>query len=736
MSQITDRADKLVAPISLDGGRPGVSAQQPQIDPVRAHLQMLFGILSRKRWFLVGFVAAVTCIVAAAVMRIAPLYDAEVRLVLEEPRGVGTPQSLLIGGSDNSSSETEAAILASTTYADKIIDRFNLTASPFFTEGLSDQAPARELRNAAYKKYFRSLTVRPGDRSRVMDLRFVADDPKMAADIANELANVYIEEHRVANRQAVERDTVWLTTRVDELRASVKEAQRKVEEFKSAHGVLDVGSTSLLQRQIADYNQQLTTAQIDHAQAEEKAQLLNRLAQMPDGIAASSQALDSPAIRQLRDEEIAATRKIAELSKQYRDGYPALAQAKAELGEIESKLALELQRITASVAHQAELAREHEAQISGKLDQLTRALQRQADTEESLNVLQVDLKTTTDFYATMLDRLREADSFNQRVEQPSARIISLARPSEAAFYPKRGVIIGTAALGSALIGIMLAFLMEALDVGFRNDQQIEMMTGLETLTSLPKVRTLVRKRRLGDIPSVFRDEPIFAEAVRYARVGLLMSAETGRMVKSILVTSALPRESKTLTARALAVTCGLGGAHVMIVNCDLRKKQTGARRTDGPVRPPGLLEYLNGSAEIDEVIYKDPITGVNVIESGTTDGTVDAPILLGSTRMRALLDELNRRYDLVILDTPPVKMFPDALVLQNWVDKVYFVVAWAKTRREVAVDALKVIVQAGCLNPVVGLTCVNMHQLPRYDYSSATPQRDAMRFLQYWRGAR
>jgi polysaccharide biosynthesis transport protein len=216
---------------------------------------------------------------------------------------------------------------------------------------------------------------------------------------------------------------------------------------------------------------------------------------------------------------------------------------------------------------------------------------------------------------------------------------------------------------------------------------------------------------------------MFAEAVRYVRVSLSLAPETTVPARTVLVTSSLPDEGKTFTSRALAVSFAIGGKQAITVDCDLRQGGRRWTRRNDTAKRAGLIDFLTGKADVDAIIGIDPATGLHHISCGDTKSAIDAPILLESERMRVLLRALADKYDMVILDTPPVRLFPDALVLQQEVDKVLFLIRWAKTRREVALDALKSIIQSGHLHPVVGLTQIDTKRVRQYEYAARIPQR-------------
>jgi len=726
-------------------------------EPAREYLQFVLAVLHRRLRFLLVFVVVVAGFAGAVVNEMRPLYQAETQLILEAPAGRSLPsglQSLLGGGGsplDAGSGDTETALLSSLTLAERVVAKLDLTHAPFFSGAPANpsamsgtvhaalnwiaqwlpkpsedsELTKRSPLNRVYERYFRNLTVR-SDRPRVIEIRFVADTPDLAATVANTLADIYIADQIDTRRQSTSRETVWLDQRVTELRERVNEAQQRLEDFRVKHGIIDMSGATVLQRQLTEYNQQLMAAQLRRSELDAKARQLQQLSQSGGaGADDAATVLEAPGIQRLREQETAAARHVAELAALYRDDHPKLQQARAELNDIRGKIGDEMRRVVAAAANQAKLAREQETGLSAKLAELNQQVEQQAAADSNLRLLQVDLKTNTELYETLLNRLREARAMEQGTDTAPVRIISRALPPDRAFFPNKPVMIGAAAAVAALIGILLAFVLELLDVGFRNRRQIEALTGLETVASIPKVSRLGLARRLSDMRHVLRTQAAFAEAIRYVRVGLSLSPDSAKPVRTILVTSTLPNEGKTFTSRALAVTYAMGGKRVITIDCDLRRRtRPWSRRNDMPGKV-GLAEFLSGSADVDTIIGNDPATGLHHIECGNTATLTDAPILLESNRMRELLRALSDKYDLVILDTPPVRLFPDTLVLQQEVDKVLFLIRWAKTRREIALDALKTIVQSGCLDPVVGLTQIDLRQAHRYDYASRLPQGDA-----------
>ncbi len=716
----------------FDPLRSSSSSRMVATGEVRGNLQFLFGVLSRWRWFLLVFVGVVTAIAFLVVQRMPPRYQAQTQIVLQAAPSnapVAASPLALLGGGGGVNNETEVAILTSLNLADQVIERLDLAHKPYFNpdaykndnfwsrllgHGQQAEEPLAEIKAAITDRYFQSLTVHAGDRSRAVDISFVADDPQLAADLANSLAQVYIDDQIRAHRQAMAQESDWLTDHVEELRQRVSEAQRRLEQFKSQHGVLDANGGTFLDRQIAEYNQQLTSSQISRAQAEERARQLESLGRHDKGAESTSSAIDSPILQRLRDEEMMDARQVAELSTSLRDGHPRLAAAKAQLESVHDKITVETRRLIDAAENQVKLSVDQESALKAKLDDLNRQFQGQVASSENLRVLEVDLKTTTDMYGAMLNRLREASALDDRVDGARARVISPAAPVTRPIAPRKVPLVAGAAAGATMVGLLMAFLLEYLDVGFRTRRQIEEATGMETLASLPELKDVKGVGR-AEVAALLKANPSFVEAIRYARVSLCLAPDPTHAVRGILVTSALPGEGKSFVSAALGLSFAGGGTRTVTVDCDLRRNT--------PSAGPGLAQLLLGTATLEECLREDKATGLYHLPAGQVEGLIDPPQLLASPQMRALYQELTARFEVVVLDTPPVKLFPDALIVQQLVDKVFFLVRWAKTRREVSIDALKTIVQCGHFSPVIGLTLVDFRQLPRFDYAARVPKQ-------------
>lgn len=171
-------------------------------------------------------------------------------------------------------------------------------------------------------------------------------------------------------------------------------------------------------------------------------------------------------------------------------------------------------------------------------------------------------------------------------------------------------------------------------------------------------------------------------------------------------------EGETSTSLAVGVMAARSGQRSLIIDCDLRHPSLHVQL--GQTNGTGLCDYLTGNASLEEVIEIDPNSGIHYITPGSRPP--NASDVLGSDRMRDLLDQLRDSYDMIILDTPPVLAVADALVLVRMVDKTVYVVRWEKTRRDTAVSGLKLVLEAGANMAGIALTQVDARRQSMYEY--------------------
>jgi tyrosine-protein kinase Etk/Wzc len=319
----------------------------------------------------------------------------------------------------------------------------------------------------------------------------------------------------------------------------------------------------------------------------------------------------------------------------------------------------------------------------------------QAEAEEA------SLAERVEPYKQMGNQLREEYQrarITEAVEAGHLEIIDLATLP---YQPINSGLLLKLAIG-LMLGVALgggsAFAREAINTSVRRRQELEDLLRVPTLAVVP--RTLVPGLRgrgwllpafggsksAGSLPApdlppgelVTLSSPLSpgAESYRMLRTGVLFSRD-GERVQSIVVTSSVPEEGKTTTAANLAIAVAQEGLRPLIIDCDLRRARL--HKLFGTGKSPGLVQIVQDQVPLDTAIRATSQDGLSFLPAGLLPpGPSD---LLSSSRMQELLDQLTARYDLVILDAPPLLALADAAVLTALADGVVLVVRAGRTAR-------------------------------------------------------
>jgi succinoglycan biosynthesis transport protein ExoP len=288
------------------------------------------------------------------------------------------------------------------------------------------------------------------------------------------------------------------------------------------------------------------------------------------------------------------------------------------------------------------------------------------------------------------------------------------------------------------IGCVLAFLADYLDGRVKTLEQVEDIAGVPALAALPLIGAgelagLAKrgKSALGrydartmkllpaalqpplmryaiEVPGTF-----FAEAIRAVRLVLQRTMKT-HQVKVLLVTSALENEGKTTLAANLAQSLAILGVRILLIDGDLRNPQL--TRSLCPNAEVGLPEVATGHVHPDRAVLTDPSTGLAILPSTVVRRQEFITDLMFSDRIVDVLDYYRDRYELIIIDSPPLVPLVDGRALAELADRIVVATAWDQTPGEVLVHAIELL--APVHDRVLGviLTCVDLSRLRFYDY--------------------
>ncbi len=726
---------------ALSGGPDGDGAPAEGID-----LHRLIALFRRR---LPLFLAVALLVLVAAIVvtvRATPLFTATSSLTIDtRSQNVVDAEAVLSGLSpDTGVVDTEIEILKSRQLAERVVDALNLDEDPEFNAALGEPgaiqgvlggvaslfgaaAPdaARERMSAMEQRREKDkvvdavlgrLSVRRAGLTYVMNVSFTSANPGKAARIANTYAERYLLEQLEAKFDATRQANSWLNTRLADLRTEVQTAEAAVEQYRTANNLLSASGATLTEQEISTYNQQLATVRATQAEAE--ARLRTARAQLAAGSNGEDvgEALGSQVVQTLRARRAEVSGRVAELSSRYGPRHPDMLRAERELADIDAQIQAEIRRIISNLEAQVQVARERTGSMAGSLGSARGTLAANNAAAVRLNELERNAESVRTLYQSFLNRFQETTS-TEGLQESDARIVSPAaiptRPSSPNVPLNLALGLGFA-IGAGIAAVVLAIM---LDTGVVTAEDVEHKFGLPHLGSVPLLSSVAAPEdRDETAPDYVIKKPLssFAEAVRAMRASILFS-RIGQQVRVITLTSALPAEGKTTTALCLARVAAQSGLRVILVDCDLRRRNV--NRLLGVEPEVGLVEVLNRTVSLEQAIMHDAPSGAMVLPLAKNSFTPRD--VFGSAAMDEMMDRLRRDFDLVILDTAPVLAVSDTRLVATKADAVVFLARWRKTPEKAISAALKVLEQSGAHIAGVGLTQVDMKAQARYGYGDA-----------------
>jgi len=686
----------------------------------------------------------------------ATLYTATSTVLVDPRRAsvVETNQSVLSNfGTDDATIESQTLLIQSVAILERVVEKLKLTADPefmpkpglldpirrlFSTAGPSDGAgPEDAARARSVEILKRRMKVTRQGTTFLVDIAVSSESPQKAATIANAVADAYFNEQVRAKYDATRIAANWLNGQIDELKSRVVASEKAVEDYRSANNLTVSQGVTLNDQQITDLNNKLIAARVQTAEARAKYEQVQDIAKAggdPGGINA---AISSEMITKLRTQYADIAKNEADLSSKYGARHPLVANVRAQRRDTQKLINEEIRRVLDSTKHDYEVARSRETSLQQNLDQLQGVSTSSGQAQVRLRELQREAEANRTLYESYLARSKEATA-QESLEMPDSRIVTKAsipiRPSS----PKTMLILGLAVMLGLGAGSVLAFLADYLDGRIKTLEQAEAIAGIPALAAVPLIgaRELAGLARRGRseldrydpkttklLPPALQppltryaiDEPgtFFAEAIRAVRLALQRTMRT-QPVKVVLVTSALDSEGKSTLSINLAQSLATLGIRTLLIDGDLRNPQT--TRSLCPRADAGLLEVAIGQVSPERAILVDHSTGLSILPSTAIKQVEYITELMFSDRIVDVLDYFRHRYELIVIDSPPLVPLVDGRALAELADRIILALAWDQTPGEVLSHAIELLSPVSDRLMGTVLTRVDLSRLQFYDY--------------------
>ncbi|MCC6751753.1 MAG: polysaccharide biosynthesis tyrosine autokinase [Deltaproteobacteria bacterium] len=701
-----------------------MSEQQQQAERFRAaspevglNLHRYFQTLTKRKWLILSVFLAVMGAAAVWTFSRTWVYQATATVLVERkaPQVLGDVKEVVDLSTESywrnkEYMETQKTVINSKATALKVAQRLQLAPSPAFWGASWEKFTRRGVRptaNDAADQLRKVIKAAPVRESNILEISVEHPDPALAARLANEVAQAYLE-HNVEYKQVSTTGALkWLADQLDELKKQLETSEMALYNYKKKYNIISISledRQSILARQIEKMTDALTEASVKRMGISAlRRQVQGARGPSADPLRVAVQPVtDSFAIQQLKATYAEELRKYNGLRERYLDRHPLVAEQRARMEVARAAVTREITNVLDAVEAKYREAVDNEGQIAAAL-QRSKAealeLNRQAVPYQRLKRNE---ENNSKLYSMVLTRIKETD-LTAQLRVNNIRLLDAALAPRTPVRPRVTLNMIFGAILGIFLGIGLAFLVDTLDSSVKSQDDVEQVAGVVFLGLMPQIAGNALKDSRGResqiVPElvVHRDpKSAVAESCRSIRTNLHF-ASADVTLRTMMVTSPAPQEGKTTTAVSVAIAIAQAGSRVLIVDTDMRRPRL--HRVFGVPGSEGITSVLLGDGKLEDVIKSTEVPGLYVLPCGPIPP--NPAELCQSTRFHKLVEELKERFDRVILDSPPIMLVTDAVVLSTLVDGTLMVARIGRTSRAGLGHSVRRILDVGA--PVIGV---------------------------------
>ena len=702
-------------PYVVPGQYPEMEAAQPAVSPTHYLL-----VIWRQRWKILAFVAA--CLLATYIVssRLTPIYEATAKIDVDRHLNttpIGPESDSVSPGEDAEAFlATQKEIILSDAVVRPVAERYNLLQVESQLDQLGGENVRRKLGAPITLKY---LDVTRPLNTYLLNINYRSPDPKLAADVANAVANQFVQHTYDIKMKNSGYLSVFIEKNLEELKARMEKSSDALAAFEKEMNVINPDQkTSITVERIKELDQKYIDAKAERVKKEADLNALQN-----GGVAAQMNAEQAAELNRLQDRLNVAKSNLADKASIYGANNKEYQKAANEVNELERQFEEARKNVNQRVDSDYREA-------VNKEQMLAKEMAKEKDEYDKLNshsFQYTQLKSQAERDKTLFDEMEkrvQETGINAGFQNNYIRIADFARPPDSPVFPRTRLFLLLTFIGSLVLAICTAILADVMDNTIRDPEQVARALDTSVLGTLPTVKEMRRlihpgagpnsleaapepleeeltlghgvvrykkeeaenkkKKMKGQSPNAnYEGISSYEEAIRTLRHSILLP-DLDRSVKSLLITSATPGEGKSTAIIHLAIAHAEQGKKTLIIDADLRRPSIHKKlNLNGSL---GLSNVLLGEFRWKETIVKnEQWPDLDVVPSGTASRR--ASDLVGSMMMD-ILDEASKEYDLILVDAPPLLGFAEAMQVAKSVDGVVVMARAGQTSRRAVATVL------------------------------------------------
>ncbi|HVX65829.1 MAG TPA: polysaccharide biosynthesis tyrosine autokinase [Bryobacteraceae bacterium] len=552
--------------------------------------------------------------------------------------------------------------------------------------------------------------VEPRNGSRIVRIEYSSGDPQFAADVANTIAHEFIEQSMDLRLKSTQHTGEWLTRQVEEMRQKLQQSEDAMQAYGQSAGLLFVNDDkdNVADARLRQLQEELSRAQAERMARQSRYELVIKTPQE-----SLADVLDNGPLQQYQAKLTDARQQLAQLSALLTPSHYKVKQAEAQVNELEAALNAERKRFVDRITSDYQSALRHEQLLSGAYASQARLVSTQDAKASRYNILKREVETNRQLYDAMLQKVKGIHLVSA-MRTSNIAVFDPAQPPALPFQPKPILNASAGLLSGLFLGAIFGLFRDRWTDKLKDPDEVVTILGIPGLGIIPPAEKLPRLKGSGlalesapagsqmELASLYSPRSTVADSFRATLASILFATSTSgkTRVRVISLTSAAPREGKTAAVTNLGVALARIGQRVLLIDGDMRKPRL--HTIFGLSNENGLSEILAETeviTDITEFAKPTPRAGLSVITSG--GATAESTDLLHSERLSEVINLARKKYDTVIIDSPPLLQLVDARLLSWHTDGVVLVCRSGSTDRQAAQAAVRLLQSDG--TPVLGV---------------------------------
>jgi len=624
------------------------------------YVQVVLQRLPLALWVLAG----VLVLTALYTWTRTPRYEAKSRLLIEKSginltdiKDVYDPTS--VGISQREYLQTRAKLILSRPVIEKTLQATDLISDPGFAKS---RDPVEKLTGI--------LVVEPIRNSQLIDVSIQRENPKQAAAIVNSVVRMFREENAKRRMGVSDEGLVELRKKAEQLRGKLDKASRELYSFMVQNKMVSFEKAqNIVVERLRELNRNLTSFQPMRMKLQAKVEAAE--VAMAKGVSADSlpDVIDSPVIRALKLDLAQVEQEYAQMLVRLGEKHAQVEAASSKMESVRTKLALEAGAILSSVQTEYRQALGEEKLLKEALAEQEEAVLRLNRLGLEYDLLARSKHSVEKAYDTVIRRIEEIGMNRMGGQGEDVFVISRAEiPTKVAWpRPMKNMAVGFMLAVALAVG--LCFFLDYMDTTVKDEADVVNVLGSTVLTGIPDAVKELDNSDGSPVAMMQQPRSQFAEAFRSLRSAIAFSGGQNPP-RTLMITSALPGEGKSLVAASLAIAEAQAGKKTLLVGADMRKPTL--HRLLGLKSQKGLSNMLaQKEVTLEDSVVETNIKGLFLLPSGPIPPN---PVeLLDADRFDEIVKETESLFDIVVFDTPPSLALVDALVMGRKVDRAILI---------------------------------------------------------------